>query len=374
MDLGLTEEQSMFKKVAADFVKSEAPPHVNTTWFRKKETFQPALYRKAGELGWLGMMIPEEYGGAAASFTDCGIVFEELGRAPLPGPFFSSGVLSAQLVMEGGSDAQKQSWLPDICSAKTIVIPAITDMGVHWGPEAVETRLTKRTGDFMLEGTKKFVYDAQAATSFICAARTENGGIALVMVDQSTPGITITPHVGFLVSVAEVRFHEVQIPASNILAAGEGWRVLDNTLEKAIPILCAYQVGACQEVFDFTVEYTKWRVAFGQPIGRFQRVQDHCVELADHLDAARWVTYETLWKLDTGQPAKASVHEAKAVASMGYYEACNYAHMVFAGPGTDYQHPLMAHSVMAHTLYQYLGTPQHHKRQMIDALYPRKTQ
>jgi alkylation response protein AidB-like acyl-CoA dehydrogenase len=290
MDLGLTEEQSMFKKVAADFVKSEAPPHVNTTWFRKKETFQPALYRKAGELGWLGMMIPEEYGGAAASFTDCGIVFEELGRAPLPGPFFSSGVLSAQLVMEGGSDAQKQSWLPDICNAKTIVIPAITDMGVHWGPEAVETRLTKNAGDFMLEGTKRFVYDAQAATSFICAARTENGGIALVVVDQTTPGMSITPHVGFMVSVAEVRFDKVKIPSSNILAAGEGWRVLDNAFEKAIPILCAYQVGACQEVFDLTVEYTKWRVAFGQPIGRFQRVQDHCVELADHLDAARWVT------------------------------------------------------------------------------------
>ncbi len=372
MDLGLTEEQGMFKKVAADFVKREAPPHVNTTWFRDRETFQHALYRKADELGWLGMMCPEEYGGAAASFTDCGILFEELGRAPLPGPFFSSGVLGAQLIMEGGSDAQKQSWLPEICIAKRIAVPAITDTGVHWSNDAVETRLIKNGGNFTLEGTKRFVFDAQAATSFICAARTENCGVALVLVDQSAPGITVTPHVGFMVSVAEVRFEKVEVPASNILSAGEGWRVLDVALEKVLPILCAYQVGACQEVFDLTVEYTKNRIVFGQPIGRFQRVQDHCVELANHLDAARWVTYETLWKLDTGQAAKASVHEAKAVASFGYYEACNYAHMVFAGPGTDYQHPLMAHSIMAHTLYQYLGTPQHHKRQMIDTLYPRE--
>jgi alkylation response protein AidB-like acyl-CoA dehydrogenase len=124
------------------------------------------------------------------------------------------------------------------------------------------------------------------------------------------------------------------------------------------------------EIFDFTAEYTRTRVVFGQPIGRFQRVQDHCVDLSIHLDAARHVTYETLWQLDSGLPATASSHEAKAVASEAYYQVCNFAHMVFARPGTDYQHPLMAHSVMAHTLYQYLGTPLHHKRKMMDALYP----
>jgi alkylation response protein AidB-like acyl-CoA dehydrogenase len=111
-------------------------------------------------------------------------------------------------------------------------------------------------------------------------------------------------------------------------------------------------------------------VVFGQPIGRFQRVQDHCVDISIHLDAARYLTYETLWMLDSGLPATASVHESKAVASEAYYQACNFAHMVFAGPGTDYQHPLMAHSVLAHTLYQYLGTPLEHKRKMMNALYP----
>jgi alkylation response protein AidB-like acyl-CoA dehydrogenase len=142
-------------------------------------------------------------------------------------------------------------------------------------------------------------------------------------------------------------------------------------LDHALPILCAYQVGASQEVFDITCEYTRTRVVFGQPIGRFQRVQDHCVDISIYLDQARWATYETLWRLDSGMPARAAVHEAKAVASEGYYQATNYAHMVWAGPGTDYGHPMMAHSVLSHTLYQYLGTPGHHKRLMMDALYPR---
>jgi alkylation response protein AidB-like acyl-CoA dehydrogenase len=195
--------------------------------------------------------------------------------------------------------------------------------------------------------------------------------MALIMVDRASAGLAIEPLVGFMVSAAEVRFDKVAVPSLNVIAANSGWQVLDAALEKTLPILCAYQVGACQEIFDFTAEYTRTRVVFGQPIGRFQRVQDHCVELSIHLDAARWATYETLWMLDSGMPAKASVHEAKAVASDGYHQACNYAHMVFAGPGTDYGHPLMAHSVLAHTLYQYLGAPAHHKRLMLDALYPR---
>ncbi len=372
MDLRLNERQKMFKKAAADFVRAEAPSHVLTRWFRNKETFRLDLYRKGADLGWLGMVIPEQYGGASASFTDLAVVFEELGRGPLPGPFFSSGVLSALIVLEGASEAQKKSLLPAICSGQSIVIAAITDKGVHWGVESVETRLSRTAAGLVLEGAKKFVFDAESATSFLCAARTENGKIALILVDRKSPGISVTPQVGFMASVAEVRFDKVQVPASSMLGeAGAGWQIIDRALEKAIPILCAYQVGACQEIFDFTAEYTRTRVVFGQPIGRFQRVQDHCVDLSVHLDAARWVTYETLWRLDSGLPAVASAHESKAVASEAYYQVCNFAHMVFAGPGTDYQHLLMAHSVMAHTLYQYLGTPAHHKRKMMDALYPR---
>ena len=140
---------------------------------------------------------------------------------------------------------------------------------------------------------------------------------------------------------------------------------------KALPILCAYQVGACQEIFEMTNEYTRTRVVFGQTIGRFQRVQDHCVDISIHLDGARWTTYETLWKIDSGIDARASAHQAKSIASEAYYQSCHFSHMVFAGPGTDYKHPLMAHSVLANSLYQHLGNPLFHKRAMVDVLYPR---
>ena len=374
MDLSLTETQEMFKKVAADFVKAEVPAHQMTQWYKNKQTYQPQLVKKAAEMGWLGMMLPEQFGGAEVSATDCAVVFEELGRGPVPGPLFSSGILAAQMILEACTDEQRKALLPPLCQGESVVIPAITDKAAYWGPEAVESRLSKLAGGYLLNGVKPFVFDAQAATSFLCAARTEEGKVVFLVVDAKSPGITITPHIGFLVSVAEVRFDKVAVSPENLLgSSGANWSTLETELDKSLPILCAYQVGASQEVFDFTCEYTRTRVVFGQPIGRFQRVQDHCVEISIHLDAARWATYETLWRIDSGMPARAAVHEAKAVASDGYFQATNYAHMVWAGPGTDYGHPMMAHSVLAHTLYQYLGTPGHHKRLMIDALYPRAT-
>jgi alkylation response protein AidB-like acyl-CoA dehydrogenase len=372
MDLSLTETQEMFKKVASDFVKTAVPAHQMTQWYKNKQTYQPQLVKKAAELGWLGMMLPEQFGGAEVSATDCAVVFEELGRGPVPGPLFSSGILAAQMILEACTDEQRKALLPPLCKGESVIIPAITDKAAYWGSEAVESRLSKLAGGYLMNGVKPFVFDAQAATSFLCAARTEEGKVVFLVVDAKSPGITITPHIGFLVSVAEVRFDKVAVSPENLLgSSGANWSTLETALDKSLPILCAYQVGASQEVFDFTCEYTRTRVVFGQPIGRFQRVQDHCVEISIHLDAARWATYETLWRIDSGMPARAAVHEAKAVASDGYFQATNYAHMVWAGPGTDYGHPMMAHSVLAHTLYQYLGTPGHHKRLMMDALYPR---
>jgi alkylation response protein AidB-like acyl-CoA dehydrogenase len=118
MDLSLTETQEMFKKVASDFVKAEVPAHRMTQWFKNKETFQPQLLRKAAELGWLGMMLPEQYGGAAMTATDCGVVFEELGRGPVPGPLFSCGILASQIIFEAGTEEQRKRLLPSVCQGE----------------------------------------------------------------------------------------------------------------------------------------------------------------------------------------------------------------------------------------------------------------
>ncbi|MBM4263955.1 MAG: acyl-CoA dehydrogenase [Deltaproteobacteria bacterium] len=372
MDLGLTEDQEMLQKVASDFVKAEVPAHQMTQWFLNKAVYRPEIIKKAAELGWLGMMLPEDVGGAGLSTMDCAVVFEALGHGPVPGPLFTSGILSAQIIYEASNDAQRKALLPALCKGTTIVVPAITDKAAYWGPESVETRLTKTPAGYLVKGHKRFVFDADAATHFLCAARTEEGKLVFVLVDAKRPGVTVKPLVGFLISAFEVNFDNVAVSADNFIGtSGGSWATLDAALTKTLPILAAYQVGATQEVFDITCEYTRTRVVFGQPIGRFQRVQDHCVDISICMDTARWATYEAIWRIESGMDAKAAAHEAKATASDGYYHGTNYAHMVWAGPGTDYSHPMMAHSVLAHTLYQYLGTPGQHKKLMMDALYPR---
>jgi len=373
MDLKLNDDQNMLKKVAADFVKAEAPSYVITDWYQRKQAFIPDLYKKTADVGWLGMMVPDEFGGGGASRLDCAAVFEELGRGPLPGPYFSCGVLAAQLLLAGGSAQQKKDWLPKICDGSAVVIPAISDDQIQFGPRSVQTRAVRAGDGYKLNGTKRFVQDGTAASHFIVAARDDSGQVMLSLIARNAPGAAVSAVDGFMIGAAELTLDGVAIGKDAILNAVAGWSAVESALDNVLPILCAYKVGACQEIFEMTNEYTRTRVVFGQPIGRFQRVQDHCVDISIHLDGARWITYETLWKLDAAIEARASVHQAKAVASEGYYQSCNFAHMVFAGAGTDYKHPLMAHSVLAHSLYQYLGTPLYHKRAMIDALYPRKT-
>src|SRR3972149_2267699 len=253
MDLRINEDQSMMKKGGADFLKAEAPSYVITDWFQKKVAFLPELYKKTAEVGWLGMMLPEEYGGAGASCTDCAVVFEELGGGPLPGPYFSSGVLAAEIILAGGSQAQKKTLLPEICRGRAIVIPAISDDPIQWGPRSVQTRLSKTAAGFKLTGTKRFVYDGEAATSFICAARAESGGVGLALVDRNAPGVSVKPILGFMIGAAEVRFDNVAVTADDFIG---DWVIVERALRKALPILCAFKVGACQEIFEMTNEYT----------------------------------------------------------------------------------------------------------------------
>ncbi len=278
------------------------------------------------------MTVPDEFGGGGASATDCAVVFEELGRGPLPGPYFSCGVLAAQLFLEGGQrGAAKRPGCRRFAMAAAIVIPALSDDPIQFGPAiSADPRDRRMLKGFTLSGTKRYVQDGDAASQFICAARSDSGGVVLALVDRNAPGVSVKPVFGFMIGAAEVSFDNVAVGADALIGAVDsGWPVLEAALTKALPILCAYQVGACQEIFEMTNEYTRTRVVFGQPIGRFQRVQDHCVDISIHLDGARWITYETLWKIDSAIAATAGAHQSKAVASEAYYQSCHFAHMVF---------------------------------------------
>lgn len=376
MDLGLTEFQEILKTTVADFVQQEYSKETILALDATPTGVTPTLLRQVAELGWLGVLIPEEYGGTGHTFTDTAVLFEELGHGPVPGPYFSSSVLGALTVLHGGTDAQKQAFLPALARGERVLSLAVTEPHDGWRPETVQMRANLVQDTYVLSGVKLFVHDAQAATHLICAVRTAPpsdsaaSGITLLIVDAKTPGVRIRALPGWMGQVDEVRFENVHVPVTAVLGAQphQGWDVLETAMLQAIPILCAYKVGACQTVVDMAVAYSRTRVQFGQPIGRFQRVQDHIIGMVNQLDAARWTTYEALWKLDTGRPARASVHLAKAVTSEAYLKVCDGAHEVHAGVGVIREYGLTLHTQRSRTLYHFLGDARSHRRRMADAL------
>ncbi len=374
MDLSLSEYQQQLKNTARDFMDRECPKETLLDLDESETGYSDDIWQKASEIGWLGMLVPAEYGGAGGSLTDAAVVYEQLGSGPLSGPFYSSGVLGALIVEESGSDEQKQRFLPGIASGQEIFALAFTEPSYGWGPGSIQMRAERTNGGYTLSGTKLFVHDAVAASRLICPVRTGESddpadGVTLLVVDSSAEGVTSRKLSGFMGWVGEVDFEGVRVSESAILGeAGGGWAPLRRAFRRAAPVLCAYKVGGSQAVFDMSVEYSRTRRQFGTPIGRFQRVQDHIIGIVNHLDAARWTTFEALWKLDSGRPADTSVHMAKAVSSEAYMQACNGAHEVHAGLGVMREYGLTLHTRMSRTLYHMLGDPLHHRRLMVDSL------
>ncbi len=375
MDLSLTPNQELLRNTAREFVQRDCPKEVLVDLGDSETGYTEEMWNTVSGIGWPGMLIPEVYGGTGGSLMDAAVVFEELGRGPLAGPYFSSGVLGALTVLEAGTEEQKHTILPEVAAGRQILSVAITEPDYGWGPEDIRMAAAVRNGTYVLNGTKLFVHDAMAATHFVCAVRTGDSqdatqGISLLVVDARAPGISRRSLPGFMTSVAEVTFDSVEVPQSALLGNGQGssWHALDQAMQKAIPVLCAYKVGGCAAVFDISVDYSRTRMQFGTAIGRLQRVQDHIINIVNALDAARWATYQSLWELDTGRPATASVHMAKAVASDSYLKACNSAHEVHAGIGIVREYGLTLFTRMSRTLYHFLGDPKHHKRLLGQAL------
>ncbi len=376
LDLELTEIEEMLRDTALKFITRDLSDEKIQTLHDKTETgYTEEVWQKATEMGWLGVIIPEQYGGTEVPLTSAGVLFEALGTGPLPGPYFSSGILGALIIMAAGSAEQKEQVLPAIASGKQVVTLALTEPAYSWEPAAVKTTAASQNGGFVLDGLKLFTMDAAAATHLIVVARTGSDsdsekGLSLFMVDKETPGVSVRRVPGFLSGTSfEVKLDSVKVPESALLGEkDEGWPALKQAMDKSIPVLCAYKVGGCQSLLDMALEYSRIRVQFDQPIGRFQRVQDLIIDMLHHLEAARWTTYETLWKIDSRRPYAESVHMTKAVASQAYWDTCTLAHQVLSGISYAIESSVSFHTRTSRYLYNFLGEPAYHRQQLADLL------
>lgn len=371
MDLSLSETQLMLKQSVEDFISRDANKDIILELQRTEPGYSQKIWQTAAETGWLGIIIPEQYGGAGMELFDAAVVYEALGSGAVPGPMFSSGVLSALVLLEAGTEDQKQRYLPPIAEGRVVCTLAITEPDYSWGNAGVHMRPAEDGDHYVLNGVKLFVFDADTADQLLVVVRTGDlvDDISILLVDARTAGLSVRRLGGFTSTECEVKFENVRVPKANVVGRyGAIAPELHRAIMKATPVLCAYKVGGMQKVFEMSVEHSRRRVQFGQAIGRFQFVQNHIIQLVNHLDAARWTTYEALWKLDTGRDAEVSVHLAKAVSSEAYRKACDYAHEVHAGVGVMREFGLTLYTRLSRSLYHALGDPRYHRRRIADLI------
>ena len=372
MDLTLTENQTMLQSTALEFMEAEMPKSRVLEIDDSESGFAADIWEKMCGQEWPGMVIPEEFGGVGLSFTDLGVIYEVMGYHACPSPHHSSAVLSAHTILEAGDSAQKQALLPSIASGQQIFAFAYTEPDYGWGPGVIQLQATRRDGNFVLSGTKLFIPDANVADQIIVAARTNNGGsaeqgISLFVVDKNAPGVSVRVQTGWIgPKVCEVNFENVEVAASNVLGTvDEAWPAIEAARDKATALIAIYMAGGTQRVYEMARDYSQTRIAFGVPIGTFQRVQDHVIDALNDADSGKWSAFEALWQIDEGMPeAPVTISMAKSIVSVAFPKACDSSHHVHGGIGTDLEYGLTQFTKRARTLQHYLGDAPYHKARM----------
>ncbi len=349
MDFGFSEEQEMLRDAAKRFLTDNCP----TTYVRKMMAHDTAhdadFYKKLVELGWPGLLVPEQYGGTGGTFLDLTVIMEEAGKALLPGPFFATALLGAPLILEGGSEAQKQELLPKLAAGELLATLAIAEASGRFDAGGIGLKAEKKGGRYVLTGEKLFVPDAQVANCIGVVARTQQGskpeeGISLFLVPSNSKGLTITQlkTVDMTRRLCHLKFEGVEVDAAGLLGAeNQGWPILHRTLDIATAGLCAEIVGTAQRALDMSVEYAKTRVQFGKPIGAFQAVKHKCVDMMVAVENARSLTYYACWTVDErAAEAATAVPMAKAYASDMGKNVTSEAIQVHGGIGFTWEHDM----------------------------------
>jgi len=343
MDFGFSEEQELLRKSAADFLAKECPMSYVRQMMEDDRGYSDELWNKMAELGWTGLIYPEEYGGAGLSIVDLVVVLEEMGKASVPGPFFSSTCLGGLAILEAGNDAQKQKYLPDIAAGKTKATLAFLEENARWDEKGINIKARKGKKNYSLSGVKLFVPDAHTADVIVCAVRTADG-LSLFVVDRQQAGVNtrLLKTMDQTRKLCEVTFDKVQVTPDAVLgAAGQASGPLRRIIDRSKVALCAEMCGGAQKVLDMTVEYAKIREQFGRPIGSFQAIQHKCANMLVQVESAKSATYYAAWAVSNNIPeAPLAAAMAKAYCSDAFRQVTAEGIQVHGGIGFTWEHDM----------------------------------
>ena len=337
MDLDWSDEQSALRDMVRGVCAQYAPLEVVRQLEDDPTGYPAELWKQLGELGVLGILIPEEYGGAGQTLLEAAIVYEEFGRSLAPTPHFPSAVVAAGALLAAGSEAQQKAWLPRIAAGDAILTPAWLEPGNGFGPEGVQLRARREGGDYVLSGTKRHVPFASSAARLLVLARTGDapGDVDLFLVDPRASGVTLTQQRSLASDTQyKVEFAGARVPASERIGAeGSGWRTFDAVMHDGIVLLAAWAMGGAERALEITVQYAKDRKQFDKPLGAFQAISHYLADGATSVDGGKTLVYEAAWARATGRPIEKLAPMAKLFACQTYRDLTAMCQQVWGGVG-----------------------------------------
>lgn len=352
MNLDFSEEQLILKKAARDFLEVECPARLVREIMDGEEVYSPRLWEKVAGLGWLGLIFPEEYGGADCTFLDFTTLLEEAGRALLPLPLLPT-VIAGLAVLKAGSDNLKSTILPDIASGKTRATLAIAEEGGDYNHDTITTRATASNNGYTITGSKPFIQYAPIMDKIIVAVRTSGdsgeNGITLFIVDGKDSGISYKQ----LKTNTDTKFYRVildgvQVSPGMVLGkVGKGWPIISQALLFDAAARCAVALGSATRVLEMTVDIAKTRIQFGRPIGTFQAVQQLCAEILIDVDSIKYLTYQAASMLTRDIPCAKEVAIARVGTDAAYKRLVALAVKTHGGVGFTRDHDVGLHFLNA---------------------------
>jgi alkylation response protein AidB-like acyl-CoA dehydrogenase len=366
MDFGFTSEQEMLRRSFADFLKKECSPDLVRQFWNDEKGYSEAIWKKMARLGWLGLIYDGKYGGSSGSFLDLFILFEEIGKVLLPSPFFTSAVLAGLIIAEAGDERLKKAYLPAIISGKKILTLALMDEQCQYDHHSPRIRAAMAEGGkYLLDGTRLLVPYANAADEILLCANLKNGctGPTIFRIKSKSPGLIYTPlKTIYGENKFGIQFNGVEAADETIIGAkGQGAAYIETVLPRAVLLKCAEMLGGMKHVVDSTVAYARQRHQFGRPLGVFQAVQHHCVDMTTYYEGSRLSAYQAASLFSENIPCAKETAMAKAWCSESYKKCTWIAQQIHGGIGFTEEYHLQLYFKHAKEAELSFGDARYHR-------------
>jgi acyl-CoA dehydrogenase len=322
MDFEFSEDQKQLGAEARRFLAAKCPPAAVRAVLEGPQAYDAALWKGLGEMGFLGVVVPEQYGGLGLGYLEACLVAEEMGRALAPVPFSSSVFLATEFLLAAGSEAQKLAWLPKLASGAAIGCFAFAEATGVVSPKTLQLSATNGR----LNGAKLVVADGDIADVAIVAARNAPGsdarGVSLFLVDLNGPGVTRTP----VETIDPTRSHATlsfeDAPAEPLGETGDGWRLIGEVFDRAAVLTAFEQIGGADRALEMARDYALERMAFGRQIGSFQAIKHMLADMYVSAALARSNGYYGAWALSTGAAELPEAAASARVAATQAFQHC----------------------------------------------------